>query len=152
MSIFKDILNKLLHRGQAGQAGGAQAGATATPGTASPGAPPTAPSAGAASPTGGTPATQGTSSAAALAQVDVEAVMDKAAKDSGQTLNWRTSIVDTLKALGIDSSLDHRKALAKEMNYTGDMNDSAAMNVWLQKRVMQELAANGGKLPKELTD
>ncbi len=78
--------------------------------------------------------------------------MDKAAGESGQPLNWRTSIVDTLKALGVDSSLENRKTLARELNYSGDVNDSAAMNTWLHKRVMQELAANGGKLPKELTD
>lgn len=77
--------------------------------------------------------------------------MDRMAQQSGQTLNWRTSIVDTMKALGIDSSLEHRKELARELHYTGDMNDSAAMNVWLHKRLMQELAANGGKLPKELS-
>lgn len=57
-----------------------------------------------------------------------------------------------LKALGVDSGLEHRKAMAKELNYTGDLNDAAAMNTWLHKRLMQELAANGGKLPKNLTD
>jgi len=146
MSIFKDILNKLLHRSQPAQAGTA----AAAPGT---GAGTTAP---AASPS---PATQGAAPAGAsaagggakpLSAVDVEAVMDKAVSDSGQQLNWRTSIVDTMKALGIDSSLEHRKELAKELNYTGDMNDSAAMNIWLHKKVMAELAANGGKLPPNL--
>ncbi|CAG2128998.1 DUF3597 domain-containing protein [Cupriavidus plantarum] len=157
MSIFKDILNKLLHRG--GQQTGASTGGTATAGAstapgaqAAPTAAPTAPSGGNQPATGGASGTPGAASPAPLSQVDVEAVMDKAAKEAGQPLNWRTSIVDLLKALGIDSSLDHRKELAKELGYTGDTNDSAAMNMWLHKRVMQELARNGGKLPKDLTD
>ena len=156
MSIFKDILNKLLHRSQSG--GSATASATpgttpsATTGTTAQSASPNAPSPGAVPPPGSAPAPSAAQGQPSLSQVDVEAVMDKAASEAGQPLNWRTSIVDTLKALGIDSSLEHRKALAKELNYTGDMNDSASMNMWLHKRVMQELAANGGKLPKDLTD
>ncbi|MFC6312094.1 DUF3597 domain-containing protein, partial [Paraburkholderia dipogonis] len=89
---------------------------------------------------------------APLADVDVAVVMDQFVSESGQTLNWRTSIVDTLKALGVDSSLDHRKELAKELKYTGDTNDSASMNIWLHKQVMQALAANGGKLPPDLAN
>jgi len=155
MSIFKDILNKLLHRGQS-----TTGTATATPGTTptansgttAPSASPGAPAPGAVPPPGSAPAPAAAPAQQPLSQVDVEAVMDKAASEAGQPLNWRTSIVDTLKALGIDSSLEHRKALAKELNYSGDTNDSAAMNTWLHKRVMQELAANGGKLPKDLTD
>lgn len=85
-----------------------------------------------------------------LSDVDVADVMDSFVSESGQTLNWRVSIVDMMKALGIDSSLDHRKQLAKELSYGGDMNDSAAMNIWLHKQVMKALAANGGKLPAEL--
>lgn len=154
MSIFKDIMNKLLHRGQAASP---QTSPTA-PGVAGASANTSPPStqapAGGAQPAPATPATPAASAPGqqTLSQVDVEAVMDKAAAEAGQPLNWRTSIVDTLKALGVDSSLDNRKALAKELQYTGDTNDSAAMNMWLHKRVMQELAANGGKLPKDLTD
>jgi len=85
-----------------------------------------------------------------LADVDVGAVLDQLASESGQSLNWRTSIVDTMKALGIDSSLEHRKQLAQELKYGGDLNDSAAMNVWLHSKVMAALAANGGKLPPDL--
>lgn len=88
--------------------------------------------------------------AAPLSDVDVAAVMDQFVAESGQNLNWRVSIVDTLKALGIDSSLEHRKHLAQELKYGGDTNDSAAMNVWLHKQVMQALAANGGKVPADL--
>ena len=87
---------------------------------------------------------------APLADVDVAAVMDQLVSESGQTLNWRVSIVDTMKALGVDSSLDHRKQLATELKYSGDMNDSASMNIWLHKQVMQKLADNGGKVPDEL--
>jgi 3-oxoacyl-ACP reductase-like protein len=83
---------------------------------------------------------------APLADVDVAAVMDQLVSESGQTLNWRVSIVDTMKALGVDSSLDHRKQLATELKYS----DSASMNVWLHKQVMAALAANGGKLPPDL--
>ncbi|BAN27609.1 putative uncharacterized protein (plasmid) [Caballeronia insecticola] len=77
-------------------------------------------------------------------------VMDQCVAECGQSLNWRASIVDTMKALGIDSSLDHRKQLAQELKYTGDMNDSASMNVWLHAQLMTALAVNGGKLPANL--
>ncbi|KVL43270.1 hypothetical protein WS97_00820 [Burkholderia territorii] len=88
-----------------------------------------------------------TAPVAPLADVDVESVMDQFVSESGEDLNWRASIVDTLKALGLDCSLEHRKQLAEELKYDGDMNDSASMNVWLHKQLMQALAANGGKLP-----
>ncbi|NUT13616.1 MAG: DUF3597 domain-containing protein [Cupriavidus sp.] len=158
MSIFKDILNKLM--GKDKPAATTTATTTSTPAAA--GTPTSAGAPAGTTPTAGTGAApagnvQGTTGATAGAQsaplsgVDVEAIMDRMAQQSGQTLNWRTSIVDTMKALGIDSSLEHRKELARELHYTGDMNDSAALNVWLHKRLMQELAANGGKLPKELS-
>jgi len=83
--------------------------------------------------------------------VDVAAIVDKAAATKkGEKLAWRTSIVDLMKALDLDSSLNARKQLAKELNYTGDTNDSATMNVWLHKQVMTKLAANGGKLPADI--
>ena len=92
------------------------------------------------------------SSAAAPAQtVDVAAIVDKAAAaKKGEKLEWRTSIVDLMKALDINSSLGARKELAKELGYSGDTNDSATMNIWLHKQVMAKLAANGGKLPPEI--
>ena len=74
------------------------------------------------------------------------------AAKSGQKLDYRRSIVDLLKLLDLDSSLTARKELAKELNYTGDMNDSAAMNIWLHKQVMRKLAENGGKVPDDLKD
>jgi hypothetical protein len=110
--------------------------------------------AGGAAPAGSAPAPAGAGSSAAPAappqSVDVAAIVDKAAAASGEKLEWRTSIVDLMKALGIDSSLTARKELAKELGYTGDMNDSASMNIWLHKQVMAKLAANGGKLPPDI--
>jgi len=84
--------------------------------------------------------------------VDVEEILTNMQKSSGQQLNWRTSIVDLLKLLNLDSSLHARKELAAELHYPGDTSDSAAMNVWLHKQVMTKLAANGGKVPADLRD
>ncbi|MEY9121019.1 DUF3597 domain-containing protein [Bradyrhizobium yuanmingense] len=130
MSIFGKIISAIF--------GGQPASAAPAGGAASPGAP-----TGSASPSA--PA------AAPMAAVDVAAIVDKAAAaHKGEKLEWRTSIVDLMKALDIDSSLAARKDLAKELGYSGDMNDSASMNVWLHKQVMSKLAANGGKLPPEI--
>ena len=90
------------------------------------------------------------SAGAAKTTVDVAPILDKAVAAKGEKLAWRTSIVDLMKALDIDSSLTARKELAKELHYTGDTNDSAGMNIWLHKQVMEKLAANGGKLPDDL--
>jgi hypothetical protein len=90
-------------------------------------------------------------SAATSGQVDVAAVLDRRLEETGQDLNWRTSIVDLMKLLKLDSSLAARKTLAKELNYTGDTKDSAAMNVWLHKQVMAKLVQGGGKLPSDVT-
>jgi len=84
--------------------------------------------------------------------VDVEKSLDDLARKSGQTLNWRTSIVDLLKLLDLDSSLQARKDLAQELDYPGDTNDTALMNTWLHKELMKTLAANGGKVPAELRE
>ncbi len=82
--------------------------------------------------------------------VDVEAILN--AMPHSQSLNWRSSIVDLLKLLNLDSSLESRKELARELDFKGDPNDSAAMNIWLHRQVMNKLAANGGKVPAELRD
>lgn len=82
--------------------------------------------------------------------VDVAAILDGLAKQKKQKLNWRTSIVDLMKLLDLDSSAAARKKLATELKYTGDMNKTAPMNIWLHKQVMIKLAANGGKVPDEL--
>jgi hypothetical protein len=105
---------------------------------------------GAAAPAGGGGGTAAASASAPAQSVDVAAIVDKAVAAKHEKLEWRTSIVDLMKALDIDSSLAARKELAKELGYTGDTNDSASMNVWLHKQVMAKLAANGGKLPPEI--
>ena len=87
---------------------------------------------------------------APMSDVDVEAVLTKLASENKEKLDWRKSIVDLMKLLNLDSSFGARKELAKELGYTGDMNDSASMNIWLHKQVMQKLAANGGKVPADL--
>ena len=108
---------------------------------------------------GGAPAAPASAPAASVSHhtapappqsVDVAAILDKAAAATKEKLEWRTSIVDLMKALGIDSNLAARKELAKELGYTGDTNNSASMNVWLHKQVMAQLAAHGGKLPPEI--
>lgn len=95
-------------------------------------------------------ATAAAAAPTAISDVDVEAILS--AEAAGKDLNWRTSIVDLMKLLGIDSSLDNRKELATELGYTGALDGSAEMNIWLHKAVMRELAANGGKVPADLTD
>lgn len=87
-----------------------------------------------------------------IPEVDVEEMLNAKAKTAGQTLNWRSSIVDLLKLLDLDSSLQARKELATELDYSGDTNDSATMNIWLHRQVMNKLAANGGKVPADLKD
>lgn len=88
----------------------------------------------------------------ASAPVDVAAVLSSMAAQNSQKLNWRESIVDLMKLLDLDSGLENRKELAKELGYTGNTSDSATMNIWLHKEVMKKLAANGGKVPAELKD
>jgi len=127
MSIFGSIMSKIFGHGSA-QAANAS--------------PTLAPS--------GSPTPTATSTSAPAQTVDVAAIVDKAAAAKGEKLAWRTSIVDLMKALDLDSSLTARKQLAKELHYTGDTNDSATMNVWLHKQVMTKLAANGGKLPADI--
>ena len=82
--------------------------------------------------------------------VDVAAVLDALAKKNPEKLDWKKSIVDLMKLVGMDSSLSARKELAKELDYSGDMKDSAKMNMWLHKEVMRQLSANGGKVPENM--
>ncbi len=96
---------------------------------------------------GAAPASGATATATA---VDIEEILNRMAATSKEKLDWKHSIVDLMKLVGMDSSLAERKELAKDLNYTGDMNDSAAMNMWLHKEVMRKLAANGGKVPADL--
>ena len=125
MSIFGKILDKILGRSEK----------TPTPGTIPP-VPMPAP---------GAPGT-------ATVVVDVEAVLTDMAARNPQKLNWRTSIVDLMKLVGMESSLSERKELARELGYTGSTADTAAMNIWLHKEVLRKLAENGGKVPPSLLD
>ena len=110
-----------------------------------------APTSAAAAPAGTAPTQSNSAGSSAAAQsVDVEAVLTDLAAKNPQQLNWRTSIVDLMKLLNLDSSLHARQELARELHYNGDMNDSAAMNIWLHKQVMHKLEENGGKVPDDL--
>ncbi|KOX43065.1 hypothetical protein ADL19_28640 [Streptomyces purpurogeneiscleroticus] len=131
MSLLGSIVSKILHPFGGGSADAAPApsgGTTGTSASSTPSAPGTA---------GGEP-------------VDVAAVLSGLAEKNPQKLDWRHSIVDLMKLLGLDSGLASRKQLADELHYTGDKDDSASMNIWLHKQVMQKLAENGGKVPDDL--
>ena len=133
MSIFGTIMSAIFGRGTTAQA---------SPGSAAPANPAPHPAnTSASSPAGAPVPTQ---------SVDVAAVLNDLAKKNKEKLNWRTSIVDLMKLLDLDSSLAARKQLAAELHYSGDTNDSAAMNIWLHKQVMTKLAQNGGKVPADL--
>ena len=123
MSIFGKIMSSIFGFGDASAAPVATAGAAPT--AAAPAAP-------------------------TMTAVDVEAVLTQLASQNKQKLDWRRSIVDLMKLLKLDSSLSVRKELAQELHYTGSMDDTASMNVWLHKQVMRKLAENGGKVPDDL--
>ena len=135
MSLFGKIMSSIF--------GGAAQAAPAAGAPAAPGAPGASPGA-AASPGSPTPT--------AMSAVDVSAVLDKLADDHDEDLDWRKSIVDIMKLVGMDSSLANRRELAEELGYTGSTKDTATMNMWLHKQVLAKLAANGGVVPKELLD
>jgi hypothetical protein len=82
--------------------------------------------------------------------VDVAAALNHMAESHKEKLDWKHSIVDLMKLVGMDSSITARKELAADLHYTGDTNDSAKMNMWLHKEVMRKLAENGGKVPADL--
>ncbi len=133
MSIFGKIMSAIFGTSAGATPAGGGGGAAPTSGSAP-----------------GSSTGTSTASAAPAQTVDVAPILDKAVAGKGERLEWRTSIVDLMKALDIDSSLGARKELAKELGYTGDSNDSASMNIWLHKQVMAKLAANGGKLPPDI--
>jgi hypothetical protein len=132
MSLFTTILEKL-------GIGPHAAAPSADPSTAPPDAS-SAPTASIDSPT------------AAISEVDVAAKLEALAANHSEKLNWRTSIVDLLKLLDIDSSLTARKALASELLYAGSTDDTAQMNIWLHSAVLKKLSENGGKVPADLLD
>jgi hypothetical protein len=147
MSIFGNIMSSIFGhaKAQPAQTPAAAPGATSGPvsSSASNKTPGVTPASGSGAKTAAAPA-------AAQAQVDVAAVLTDLASKNTEKLDWRNSIVDLMKLLKLDSGLSARKELAKELNYTGDINDSARMNVWLHKQVMVKLAENGGKVPDSL--
>ena len=133
MSVFSKIFDKIFHRAEAAPAPG-QPSSTAATAPSYPGA------------------SDAATAGVAAQQVDVEAVLNGLAAKNSQKLNWRTSIVDLMKLLDLDSSLQERKELATELGYSGAKDGSAEMNLWLHKQVMNKLAANGGKVPADLKD
>jgi 3-oxoacyl-ACP reductase-like protein len=138
MSVLDSLMGKILgHSAREEAAKENAAAAAARP--AAPAAPAAAPAASA-------------SGTAAPPVVDVELVLETKAAGTSQKLDWRHSIVDLMKLVGMDSSLANRRALAQELGYTGDTNDTAAMNVWLHKQVLRKLSENGGRVPADLLD
>ncbi|MFC6792486.1 DUF3597 domain-containing protein [Methylobacterium komagatae] len=131
MSLLGNIVSKILHPFGGGEAEAAPSATTSSSGQTS------------------TPAPTG-SAGGSGEPVDVEAVLTGLAEKNPQKLDWRHSIVDLMKLLNLDSGLASRKQLADELHYTGDKEDSASMNIWLHKQVMQKLAENGGKVPDDL--
>ena len=135
MSIFSKILSKLGFGHQEDTAANPAPSATPTPTAAAP----------------AVPAASSVATPAPISAVDVTAQLEQLARDNPEKLNWRTSIVDLLKLLGLDSSLAARKELATELHCPADkMGDSAQMNMWLHKTVLEKLAQNGGNVPKDL--
>ena len=142
MSVLGKIVSTIFGHANAASAAAPSAPASraAPSGTAAPQGSPAASSTSA-------PSTPARTSAA---PVDVAAILSKLAASNKEKLDWQKSIVDLMKLLKLDSSLTARKDLADELHYTGDKNDSATMNIWLHRQVMQKLAENGGKVPEEL--
>ncbi|MBV9998143.1 MAG: DUF3597 domain-containing protein [Verrucomicrobia bacterium] len=159
MGMFHDLMNNIFKHASAGNPG---AQTPAAPAASTPAAPTPGPSsqtspepaaAGSGETAPGTTSAQNPAPAPAVpASVDVGAVLDDLAAKNPEQLDWKRSIVDLLKLVGMDSSLGARKKLAAELHYPGDTNDSAQMNVWLHKEVLKQLAQNGGKLPPGLLD
>jgi hypothetical protein len=161
MSLFETIKNAIFHNPLGSRASSgtppAHASSSSPPAssspaasTARPGPPAAATTATSAQPPRAAPSTGSPASAAPSQPVDVEAVLNSLNAKQTQKLNWQSSIVDLMKLVGLDSSLQHRKELATELGYAGDQNDSAAMNIWLHKAVMRKLAENGGRVPASL--
>jgi hypothetical protein len=136
MSVFGSIVSAIFGSKHA-------AGVTAAAGSPSP--PPSSP---ATSASAGTAA--GATATKPISKADVEAILAKLADEQDEDLDWKSSIVDLMKLLKLDSSLGARKQLAQELGYTGALDGSAAMNVWLQRQVMTKLAESGGKVPDSL--
>jgi 3-oxoacyl-ACP reductase-like protein len=143
MGLLSNLMSKIFSHAPA-----TASAATSAPAAAS--APPPAPAAATQSAPGPAAAPAPAAPKPAPPVVDIAAVMNGLAAKNPEKLDWKRSIVDLMKLVGMDSSFGARKELAKELNYSGDMNDSASMNVWLHKEVLKKLSENGGKVPPEL--
>ena len=151
MKLFNTLMSKIFsHAPAPAQTTSAPAGASTQPTAGAPAQ--TAASAGSTAPSASNAPAASGGAAAAPANVDVDAVLTQMAAKNPERLDWKKSIVDLMKLVGMESSLQNRKELATELGYTGDMNDSASMNIWLHKAVLRKLAENGGRVPKELID
>src|SRR4051794_38325149 len=153
MKLFNTLMSKIFGQAAApAQTTSAPAGTSAQPAAGAP--PQTGASAGSMPPTGSSaPAAVASGGAAAAtaappASVDIDATLTQMAAKNPERLDWKKSIVDLMKLVGMESSLHNRKELATELGYTGDMNDSATMNIWLHKAVLRKLVENGGRVPK----
>ena len=155
MSILGNIFSRILPHAHASQpANPAQPAATqaAPPRAVTPAAPQATQPQQPASAGSAAAAPVASAGTATLERVDVEQVLDGLAAHNPQKLNWRSSIVDLMKLVGMESTLQERRELAQELGYSGDQHDSAAMNTWLHKAVMRKLEENGGKVPDNLKD
>src|SRR5215469_15192810 len=141
MGLLSNLMSKIFSH--SGAIVATTGGASAAPASAAPPTGAQPPAAPAPAPAAATPATP-------AKEVDVAAILDGLAANNPEKLDWKQSIVDLMKLVGMDSSFKARKQLAQELNYTGDPNDSASMNVWLHKQVLIKIAENGGKVPQEL--
>jgi Domain of unknown function (DUF3597) len=148
MGMFNDLMSKIFgHPSATPSAAATPSGTTIEAATAPSG---TSPAASAVAPATAAPASTSDAPAAPVQIVDVTSILDGLAAKNSEKLDWKKSIVDLLKLVGMDSSLAARKQLAKELHYPGDENDSATMNVWLHKQVLRQLSEHGGKIPREL--
>ena len=136
MSILGKIIGGIFNRKKDAPASPAQSQPAPTP---------------APSPAQAPPVTAAAATSPQPEPVDVAGILDFMNDQRDQKLNWRTSIVDLMKLVGLESSLAERKELAQELNYSGDMSDSASMNIWLHKQVIQKIIDNGGQLPRDIT-
>ena len=155
MSILGRIFSRILPHANAGQPAQAAPATTKAQAPARPAVhPQTQPAPPAPAPQGAAQQQPAPAAAATatMERVDVEKVLDGLAAHNPQKLNWRSSIVDLMKLVGMDSTLQERKELADELHYTGDKSDTAHMNTWLHKEVMRKLEENGGKVPENLKD
>ena len=129
--MFSDLMSKIFHHGGS-QARGAEAPRQS------------------AGPAVGSAVAEAPRATPVAEPVDVAAILDKMASENKQKLDWKHSIVDLMKLVGMESSLSARRELAADLDYSGDTNDTATMNMWLHKEVMKKLAENGGKVPQDL--